>query len=80
MFATFHVYTPQPGTKIFADYKSKLLNIDWEDFTYSNLVWEHDSLSKEFLDSTVEKTYSDYYFRPEWFFKHTGNLIKNFFL
>ena len=52
MFATFHVFTPQPGTKIFENYKDKLIGLDWEDFSYSNLVWKHDTLSKEFLDVT----------------------------
>jgi len=76
MFASFHVFTPQPGTLVFKDYKDKLMDIDWEDFSYSNLVWKHDTLSKEFLDTTAEKTYSEYYFRPKWFSKHLGHLIK----
>jgi len=76
MFATFHIYTPQPGTQIFDNFKSKLLDIDWEDFSYSNLVWKHDTLSKEFLDKTTEDTYSEYYFRPQWILKHFGRLVK----
>ncbi len=76
MFATFHVFTPQPGTKIFENYRDKLLGIDWEDFTYSNLVWQHDTLSKEFLDGITSKAYIEYYFRPQWIAKHALRLAR----
>lgn len=79
MFATFHIFTPQPGTKIFDDYRLKnrlLENIDWEDFTYANLVWQHDTLSKEFLEKTTTNVYAGYYFRPQWMGKHLGRLLR----
>jgi len=76
MFATFHIFTPQPGTEIFNDYRSKLVGLDWEDFTYANLVWEHDTLSKDFLDKIAARTYSEYYFRPKWLIKHAGRLAR----
>lgn len=76
MFAAFHVFTPQPGTKIFEDYKHKLSSLDWEDFTYSHLVWQHDTLSKEFLDKAVTQAHLRYYVRPNWILKHTGRLLK----
>lgn len=76
MFATFHIFTPQPGTKIFDDYKDKLLDLDWEDFSYSNLVWKHDTLSKEFLEKAISRAYVEYYFRPKWFAKHFWRLLK----
>ena len=76
MFATFHVFTPQPGTYVFDKFKSKLLEKDWENFNYSNLVWNHDKLSKDFLDKTTANTYSNYYFRPKWIFKHFNKTIK----
>lgn len=79
MFATFHVFTPQPGTKIFENYRDKLLGIDWEDFTYSNLVWHHDTLSKEFLDRAASRAYSEYYFRPQWIGKHALRLARIIF-
>ena len=76
MFATFHVFTPQPGTYVFDKFKSKLIEKDWENFNYSNLVWNHDKLSKDFLDKTTANTYSNYYFRPKWIFKHFNKAIK----
>ena len=79
MFATFHVFTPQPGTKIFENYRDKLLGIDWEDFTYSNLVWQHDTLSKKFLDETASKAYVEYYVRPKWMKKHALRLARIIF-
>ncbi len=79
MFAAFHIYTPQPGTKIFENYRDKFLKIDWEDFTYSNLVWEHDTLSKEFLEHATTSAYSEYYFRPQWILKHGLRLAQIFF-
>jgi len=76
MFATFHVFTPQPGTKIFSDYHDRLLGLDWEDYNYSNLVWKHDTLSRTFLETIVSNSYSSYYFRFEWFRKHAMTLAK----
>jgi anaerobic magnesium-protoporphyrin IX monomethyl ester cyclase len=76
MFATFHVFTPQPGTKIFDQYSDKLLNLDWEEYNYSNLVWDHDTLSKTFLETITANTYSSYYFRYDWFKKHAVKLTK----
>ncbi|OGX38680.1 MAG: hypothetical protein A3D87_03350 [Omnitrophica WOR_2 bacterium RIFCSPHIGHO2_02_FULL_50_17] len=79
MFATFHVFTPQPGTKIFDDYKNRLLGLDWQEFNYSNLVWGHDTLTKDFLDKITSNAYVEYYFRPKWMLKHTGRLLKTVF-
>lgn len=76
MFATFHVYTPQPGTTIFDDYRNRLLGVDWEDFSYANLVWQHDTLSKDFLEKTTAQAYRDYYFRSQWMVKHAPRLMK----
>lgn len=79
MFASFHIFTPQPGTSIFEDYKDKFLQIDWQDFSYSHLVWQHDILSKEFLEDTFYKAYVGYYFRFGWATKHFNKLIRIFF-
>lgn len=76
MFATFHIFTPQPATKIFESYFDKLMDIDWENFSYSNLVWKHDTLTKEWLENTTSHAYVEYYFRPKWFFKHAWRLAK----
>ncbi|MFA5087711.1 MAG: radical SAM protein [Candidatus Omnitrophota bacterium] len=76
MFATFHIFTPQPGTRIFEDYRSKFLDGDWEDFSYSNLVWRHDTLSKAFLEEITSKASRQYYVRPQWAMKHFGRLIR----
>ena len=38
MFANFSIFTPQPGTKIFDNYKNKMLDLDYEDYTYLNMV------------------------------------------
>ncbi len=79
MFATFHIFTPQPGTIVFDNYRSKLLNIDWEDFSYSNLVWHHDTLSKAFLEKKTSNAYTQYYFRPQWVRKHFKRLAQILF-
>ena len=77
MFATFHVFTPQPGTVVFDDYREKLLEMDWEDFSYSRLVWKHDTLSKEFLDAKAASAHARYYFRPRYILKHLSRLARN---
>lgn len=79
MFATFHIFTPQPGTRVFNDYKNKLLDVDWEDFSYSNLVWQHDTISKNFLEKTAMQAHVQYYFRPKWIMKHAGRLLRIIF-
>ncbi len=76
MFATFHIFTPQPGTTVFDNYKGKLLNEDWEEFSYSHLTWNHDTLSKEFLEDSLHNAYVKYYFRPNWFLKHLRQLTR----
>ncbi len=76
MFATFHIFTPQPGTQIFDSYKNRLLHARWEDFSYANLVWQHDTLSKEFLERTTSDAYAKYYFRPRWMVRHLGRLTR----
>ncbi len=79
MFATFHIFTPQPGTDIFTQYKDQFLDVDWEDFSYSHLVWKHDTLSKEFLEKALHNAYVSYYFRPGWALKHHRSLLKLLF-
>lgn len=79
MFASFHIFTPQPGTEVFKDYKDKFLDVDWQDFSYSHLVWRHDTLSREFLEEFLHRAYIEYYFRPKWAIKHSRNLFRIFF-
>ncbi|MBI5597580.1 MAG: radical SAM protein [Elusimicrobia bacterium] len=70
MFATFHIFTPQPGTDIFEGYRKRFLDEDWEKFSYSHLTWRHDTLSKGFLEDALHQAYVGYYFRLAWFRKH----------
>lgn len=79
MFATFHIFTPQPGTLIFEDYKDKFLTGNWEDFSYSRLVWKHDVLSKEFLEESIYRAYIEYYFNFKWIRKHFSKLLRIIF-
>ncbi len=76
MFASFHIFTPQPGTEVFKDYKDKFTGADWQDFNYSHLVWKHDTLSKEFLEESLYRAYVGYYFRPAWAAKHIGKFLR----
>ncbi|MDD5109285.1 MAG: radical SAM protein [Candidatus Omnitrophica bacterium] len=78
MFASFHIFTPQPGTSVFNDFKDKLFQVDWQDFNYSRLVWKHDNLSKEFLEGMFNRSYIEYYFRLKWAAKHFNKLIRIF--
>lgn len=76
MFATFHIFTPQPGTDVFKQYTSKFVTPDWEDFGYSRLVWKHDTLSKRFLEDSLRDAYVDYYFRAAYLRKHWKSLAR----
>ncbi|MBI2361762.1 MAG: radical SAM protein [Elusimicrobia bacterium] len=55
MFATFHIFTPQPGTDIVEGYRKRFLDEDWEKFSYSG---------------ALHQAYVGYYFRWAWFRKH----------
>lgn len=79
MFASFHIFTPQPGTRIFDDYRDRFLETDWQNFNYSRLVWKHDTLSKEFVEDALYKAYVGYYFRPQWLVKHFRNILRIIF-
>jgi len=66
--AQFSVFTPYPGTPIFAEYKDKLITNQFEDFTQWHLVFQHDHISPKQMRKILNLAYSRYYARPSWFF------------
>lgn len=64
--AQFSVFTPYPGTPIFAEYKEKLITKRYEDFTQWHLVFQHDKMSPKQMRKVLNLAYSRYYARPSW--------------
>jgi anaerobic magnesium-protoporphyrin IX monomethyl ester cyclase len=64
--AQFSVFTPYPGTPIFAEYKDKLITKRYEDFTQWHLVFQHDAMSPKQMRRVLNLAYSRYYTRPSW--------------
>ena len=57
-----------------------MLDLDYEDYTYLNMVYKHDILTKEFLDKIIIESIIGYYFRYNWLIKHGKQLFKNIVL
>jgi len=75
--AQFSVFTPYPGTPIFAEYKDKLITSSHEDFTQWHLVFKHDNISPKKMRQLLNMAYSRYYARLSWFFgKFVKKLLK----
>jgi radical SAM superfamily enzyme YgiQ (UPF0313 family) len=68
-FAQFSVFTPYPGTPIFAEFKDKITVEKFEDFTQWNLVYRHDALTPDDIRNSVDSAYSKYYSSVVWLAK-----------
>ncbi len=63
--ARFSVATPYPGTQFFAqlEKEGKILNHNYEKYSQFNLVFKHDSLKPEEIQSLLVASYLKYYLR-----------------
>jgi radical SAM superfamily enzyme YgiQ (UPF0313 family) len=63
LIAQFSVFTPYPGTPMYATYENSIMADKYEEFTQYQLVFEHDNLTKKDVDRMLSKAYSSYYIR-----------------
>ena len=69
-YAQFSVFTPYPGTPVFAEYKDKINVKTYEEFTQWQLVFDHPNFSKNEVDDILSSAYQKYYLNPKWLLKH----------
>lgn len=77
--ANFSIFTPYPGTESWNEFKSKLIEDDWEKFDLAHLVFEHPEFSKERLRSLYKEAFFSYYIRPAWIKRNTRLILSSIF-
>ena len=68
-YAQFSIWTPYPGTPVFAEYKDKIIVKDFENFNQYKLVYKHKLFNQEEIKKYLNDAYSKYYSRFFWLFK-----------
>ena len=67
--ASFTIFTPFPGTKLYDHCKEKglLLGLGWDKFDWNveeRVCWKHPNLTEKQLIEMRKKAYREFYFRP----------------
>ena len=73
-YSQFSVWTPYPGTPIFAEYENKIISEKLENFTQYQLVYQHEKLTKEKVRKLLGRAYSKYYLRLLWIIQFVKQL------
>ena len=66
---------PTTGTPIFLSYEKNITSRKYEDFTQSDLVFNHEILNQNDFKKLINKSYLSYYFRPKYFIKTIKGLF-----
>ena len=74
-YSQFNLFTPYPGTPIFLSYEKNITSRKYEDFTQSDLVFNHEILNQNDFKKLINKSYLSYYFRPKYFFRSLMNFF-----
>jgi radical SAM superfamily enzyme YgiQ (UPF0313 family) len=74
-YSQFNLFTPYPGTPIYETYKKNITSKKYEDFTQSDLVFNHEILNQNDFKKLINKSYLSYYFRPKYFIKTIKDLF-----
>ncbi len=53
----FNVITPFPGTKMFGEYETRIVDWDWRHWDGKHLVWDHPNLTPRDVDETLIYAY-----------------------
>ena len=80
--ANFNCLVPLPGTEVYNDLvkAGKLNDLNWEDYSYSKVVYVPGGLTKEKLKSYQRKAILQFYLRPKILFYLVKNIksVKHF--
>ena len=63
------IFTPYPGTPLYAEFKDKLTSTRFENFNQYNLIFEHPNYTNKQARGMMNKFYNQYYLRPSWILK-----------
>ena len=75
--AQFAVFTPYPGTPVYKEYEDQLITRRFEDFTEFQLVFKHNILSLNRLQTIFAGAYRKYYTNPKWALKFMRAYLSN---
>ena len=62
LYAQFSVFTPYPGTPVYADYKDLIYEKKLENFDQYQLTFKHNHLSESKVEELKSKAYFKFYF------------------
>ncbi len=52
-FYQFQIVTPLPGSKMFDDYRTKIINWNWADWNCNTLVWKHPHMTPSQMEDIL---------------------------
>lgn len=78
--ARFSISTPYPGTGYFHQLKidNRLLTENFESYDQFTLVYRHQNLNPDQVNSFMDRTYRKYYFRPSYIFMFVKWWLRSF--
>ena len=62
LYSQYSIFTPYPGTPIYADYKDLIYEKKLENFDQYQLTFKHNHLSESKIEELKSKAYFDFYF------------------
>jgi len=74
--AQFCVLTPYPNTVLHERLKDRITAQDWQEFTEYEPVMRLDHLSPDQLRELLDRSFREYYKRPQWFAAHWRSLAE----
>lgn len=84
--STFHILTPYPGTRLYADMETagRLLTQNWDLYDTRHVVYQTKKISAEALEAGYHRAYRDFYswsniFRSSMHHDSIKHILKHFF-
>lgn len=73
--ATFNIFTPYPGTPLYAKVKNEIFDHDWNHYTSFTPVHRHPLLTTQQLEKLREDAFVSFYFRPKYIFSFLRRML-----
>ncbi|MCG8343541.1 MAG: hypothetical protein MI685_00070, partial [Chlorobiales bacterium] len=52
-FYQFQIVTPLPGSKMFKEYRTRIINWNWADWNCNTLVWKHPHITPREMENIL---------------------------
>tara|TARA_B100001142_G_C14343097_1_gene658774 strand:+ start:1675 stop:3042 length:1368 start_codon:yes stop_codon:yes gene_type:complete len=80
LYTQFSVFTPYPGTPVYADFENIITEKKFEKFNQYNLTFSHKNLSKKDILDLKNLAYFKYYFNPKKIYEILKYFIQSKYL